>query len=372
MHSPDGSGVTYFQPAPARYSRGQVASEQMKGELEVQALAYEIKRSQRDDQKELKRTELRSLLERQFDSMHDQQAQKIAELKERLEKAEAMHAQRSDNKSLIVNRRMDQLMGTPDELSWDPSRNESAGQGGYGSSRNLGSFSPSRYQEPTVNSPATHDPRFSRVGQSVVVPSQSVPSSAWSLPAQTTTRFSRQGSYPSGPSPANSSPTAAPPHSYWAAPVPTGPPSLSRPATSLPPRSVSADEVGSENQARYLFEFASKLATLKSDLQVAETKLTEVERLREQGAVPHAEVEAAKAAANRNAKQLSVLEKEREYLVKQYERKLASFDDKIAELEESLKKQPDDSKLESQLKQAKEEKTEHSELESLIQWVNEL
>jgi len=70
---------------------------------------------------ESKSEELRQLLETEFQKKHDAQAAEIADTEKRITDLKALHQQRGDNASQIVQRRIDQLLGKSNPLDWETS-----------------------------------------------------------------------------------------------------------------------------------------------------------------------------------------------------------------------------------------------------------
>ena len=70
---------------------------------------------------EQKLSEVRALLQSEFDKKHQQQAEEIAETEKRIGDLKARHEQRGENRELIINRRIDQLLGKANPLDWDVS-----------------------------------------------------------------------------------------------------------------------------------------------------------------------------------------------------------------------------------------------------------
>ncbi len=68
---------------------------------------------------------LRKLLDDEFSKTHDQQAIEIADTEKRLAKLKQTHEKRGANKDKIVQRRIDQLLGQPDDLAWVPEQVQS-------------------------------------------------------------------------------------------------------------------------------------------------------------------------------------------------------------------------------------------------------
>lgn len=62
--------------------------------------------------------ELRELLNQEFAQMHQEQGEEIARTQERLDALKRVHKQREDRKDEIVQRRINDLLGEPDELAW--------------------------------------------------------------------------------------------------------------------------------------------------------------------------------------------------------------------------------------------------------------
>lgn len=83
---------------------------------ELQELA---KGENNEDQKEELMQTLREQLDKEFSMMHQQQSDQIATVEKQLEKLKARHEKRTDNKQAIIDRRIDQLLGRPDDLSWE-------------------------------------------------------------------------------------------------------------------------------------------------------------------------------------------------------------------------------------------------------------
>jgi hypothetical protein len=72
-----------------------------------------------DEAYDRKMEELRTRLGLQFDSMHEAQANEIANTEERLKSLKELHRKRGESKDKIVQRRMDELLGRDDALRWE-------------------------------------------------------------------------------------------------------------------------------------------------------------------------------------------------------------------------------------------------------------
>lgn len=87
----------------------------------VTKLVSQLREMKADDEdRENVVEELKRLLSGEFDANHKQQGGEIEKTAKRLESLRAMHSQREENKEQIVQRRIDQLIGQPDMLRWNP------------------------------------------------------------------------------------------------------------------------------------------------------------------------------------------------------------------------------------------------------------
>lgn len=73
-----------------------------------------------DEQRERMREEIRESLARAFDERRAGQLEEIAELERRLESLRELDRRRQERKREIVERRLRQLLGEPNELDWVP------------------------------------------------------------------------------------------------------------------------------------------------------------------------------------------------------------------------------------------------------------
>ncbi len=84
----------------------------------VMELVNKIQQSAESDREELTK-QLRGFVEEQFAIRHQEQAKQIKELEAQLQKAKDIHKKRSDKKDEIVDRRMAELLQSPDDLEWN-------------------------------------------------------------------------------------------------------------------------------------------------------------------------------------------------------------------------------------------------------------
>ncbi len=73
-----------------------------------------------DERRDALLEEMRTLLLEEFNERHEQQGREIQQTADRLESLRKMHEQREQMKDQIVTRRIDQLIGQPDVLDWNP------------------------------------------------------------------------------------------------------------------------------------------------------------------------------------------------------------------------------------------------------------
>ena len=73
-----------------------------------------------DDGRDEKLAEVKELLKDEFAQQHEKQAAEIANTEARLESVKKMHQQREENRDRIIQRRIDELLGEPNELDWYP------------------------------------------------------------------------------------------------------------------------------------------------------------------------------------------------------------------------------------------------------------
>lgn len=84
-------------------------------------LAAELRELKEDDESRDKKLEqLRDELEQEFTRLHEQQLAEIERTEQRLQSLKSLHDKRQENKRSIVNRRIDELLGKADPLSWNP------------------------------------------------------------------------------------------------------------------------------------------------------------------------------------------------------------------------------------------------------------
>lgn len=100
-----------------RWSQGYTGAGGGKAEELVRA----IRKAEDSEEKDDKIQELRDFLVSEFDRMHEEQAEMIRETEERLAKLKSTHETRQEKRDTIVQRRIDQLLGQPDPLQWNPS-----------------------------------------------------------------------------------------------------------------------------------------------------------------------------------------------------------------------------------------------------------
>ncbi len=84
----------------------------------VLELVNKVQQSAESEREELVK-QLRGLVEEQFATRHQEQAKQIKELELQLQKAKDIHKKRSDKKDEIVDRRMAELLQSPDDLEWN-------------------------------------------------------------------------------------------------------------------------------------------------------------------------------------------------------------------------------------------------------------
>lgn len=73
-----------------------------------------------DEGREAKTKEMKELLVQEFSKRHKQQSEEIERTEKRLDSLRALHEERGKNQDQIVQRRIEQLIGEPDELRWIP------------------------------------------------------------------------------------------------------------------------------------------------------------------------------------------------------------------------------------------------------------
>ena len=90
-----------------------------KQESPADQMARKLSAVPKADRTEQQLTQLRELLNAEFDKRHAEQLERLERVKADAEKTETILRQRKDQQSQIVDRRMAQLLGERDELSWD-------------------------------------------------------------------------------------------------------------------------------------------------------------------------------------------------------------------------------------------------------------
>ncbi|MFO0921007.1 MAG: hypothetical protein U0905_00760 [Pirellulales bacterium] len=90
----------------------------MEDENKVHKLLDSFRRSSKED-KENYRKQLVDIVEAQFDRKQQQQTKKVEEMQEQLRRIQDQLSRRAELRSQIVERRIAQLLGEPDELRWD-------------------------------------------------------------------------------------------------------------------------------------------------------------------------------------------------------------------------------------------------------------
>ena len=108
----------YSSPmSPSAVAPNQLSPEERTATLELNKLLDELRKSS------VLTTENRSRLAeavgKLFDLRHADQAKQIEKLEKALEESKALHNRRAERKSDIVDRRIAELLNTPDELAWD-------------------------------------------------------------------------------------------------------------------------------------------------------------------------------------------------------------------------------------------------------------
>lgn len=123
--------------------------------------------------------ELKEALAEEFDQKHAKHREQIESLEQKLAEAKALHSKREEKKQEIVERRMAELLGQTDDLSWDLSDNRSNSPNfpapAFAPHQN--SLAPSNFSVPTTadraNTPPPARPSTALVpGQSSIPPSQ--------------------------------------------------------------------------------------------------------------------------------------------------------------------------------------------------------
>ncbi len=120
------SGIRAIMPPPKQL------------DLDIQKLASELRGGKHDAAKE---AQLKKLVEKSFDEIHEGQLREAEALAERLAKLQERLKLRSAKKKEIVDRRVKQLVGEKDDLEWDapaPRTGGAMGMGGFGGGGGLG------------------------------------------------------------------------------------------------------------------------------------------------------------------------------------------------------------------------------------------
>ncbi|TWU60010.1 hypothetical protein Poly51_02830 [Rubripirellula tenax] len=291
---------------------------------ETDRLRTQYQQVSTDAEREPIRQQLVEVLEKQFDTMHAQQAESIRQTRERLETVEALHEKRTANRDAIVQRRIEDLLGAPEDLRWQVSPTPVAMQ--------LDNYVPRT--SAALSQPGFGPPPATRINP------QSNPSFGQSPGYETSTIEW----LPVNPPTIQGLPTLREnenPQTYDAT-------AQLHPGRAVWPsqsgRRPASDVSAAESANRY-FEIQRNLALRLSQLEVAETNLDASIQLREKGAIPPAELEKIKAEVKGLKGQIEVDERQFEWLRESGEKE-------IARLKQSLEKVRDEderSKMESEI-----------------------
>jgi hypothetical protein len=89
---------------------------------EASTLAQKLAKTEKEDEKREIRKKLTDILNQQFDQHIEQQKKELADLEKQIADLKEVLKKRLDNKSAIVDRRIDQLMQEAQGLGWNTSR----------------------------------------------------------------------------------------------------------------------------------------------------------------------------------------------------------------------------------------------------------
>jgi flagellar motility protein MotE (MotC chaperone) len=116
-----------IQPVSPDWAQGQGA------QSTATKLAKDYAKSEKDDEKKELRKKLQDLLAKQFDQHMEQQQKELKALENQIENLKTLMKKRSEAKTAIVDRRMDQLIQDAQGLGWSgPSTGQSLPGGGFG------------------------------------------------------------------------------------------------------------------------------------------------------------------------------------------------------------------------------------------------
>lgn len=113
-----GEDAVGFLLANRSREEAEVQRKMLEDESKVQKLLDSFRRSSKEE-KENYRKQLVDIVEAQFDRKQQQQTKKLEEMQDQLQRIQDQLSRRAELRSQIVERRIAQLLGEPDELRWD-------------------------------------------------------------------------------------------------------------------------------------------------------------------------------------------------------------------------------------------------------------
>jgi hypothetical protein len=127
-------------------------------QAESAQLAQQYAKAEKEDEKKDLRKKLAEALEKQFDLHSQQQQKELDDLEKQIANLRAVWKKRQDAKTVIVNRRLEQLVQEAEGLGWNapgsPARNlHYPSVAGFGSSSGFSPFAPAPTSTPAPKKP---------------------------------------------------------------------------------------------------------------------------------------------------------------------------------------------------------------------------
>jgi len=110
-----------------------------RAEREVNGLLTDYKGTEDEDKRSKIKTKLADSLSRQFDAQQKRRDLELSRLEARLKKVRALMKKRSDERKVIVDKRLDQLVREAEGLGWAPPSGPRTNRTGFGGG-NFGPF----------------------------------------------------------------------------------------------------------------------------------------------------------------------------------------------------------------------------------------
>ncbi|MEM8669225.1 MAG: hypothetical protein AAGG48_17005 [Planctomycetota bacterium] len=273
-------------------------------------------------------SDLREKLEAEFNEMHKAQAEQIKQTEERLAKLKSAHDERMKNRDMIVQRRIDQLLGLEDPLQWNPTQPRWSSE-----------FPSSYAPVPGVTLPRT-----------MTVPNGSgqiiLDGSASRLRSTTP-----QPSFPAAPpAPVTNSPPrnlfGAAGDSFFNRTGPAPAAVAESIAGRFPQRTdvrIWKNKEASEDDASEissLFEVIRQVARAETDLEMAQADIARLKKLAQQGAVGTSELKQVERSSDKYRKALDIARTELDLITAQLKQQFdsAAAAKKLAEEQLALSK----------------------------------